>query len=99
MPCALDAMTATTSGAPAAPHLREDLLTPRFYTTEIAKAARTDLEEQRSSFEAMLSEMEADYNRDHFDRRAPLERLGPPLSAKKSTRSETFIWGLNRGRP
>ncbi len=75
MPCALDAMTATTSGAPAAPHLREDLLTPRFYTTEIAKAARTDLEEQRSSFEAMLSEMEADYNRDHFDRCAPLERL------------------------
>jgi magnesium-protoporphyrin IX monomethyl ester (oxidative) cyclase len=27
-----------------APHLREDLLTPRFYTTEIEKAAKTDLE-------------------------------------------------------
>ena len=63
-------MTAT------APHLREDLLTPRFYTTELAKAARTDLQEQRPAFEAMLQEMENDYNRDHFDRRAPLDRLG-----------------------
>jgi magnesium-protoporphyrin IX monomethyl ester (oxidative) cyclase len=59
----------------AAPHLREDLLTPRFYTTEIAKAARTDLEAERPAFEAMLGEMEADYNRDHFDRKAPLDRL------------------------
>jgi magnesium-protoporphyrin IX monomethyl ester (oxidative) cyclase len=62
-------MTAT------APHLREDLLTPRFYTTELAKAARTDFQEQRPAFEAMLQEMETDYNRDHFDRKAPLDRL------------------------
>jgi magnesium-protoporphyrin IX monomethyl ester (oxidative) cyclase len=61
--------------APAAPHLRENLLTPRFYTTEIGKAARTDIEGQRAEFDAMLGEMEADYNRDHFDRRAPLDRL------------------------
>ncbi len=59
----------------SAPHLREDLLTPRFYTTEVAKAARTDLTLQRSAFEAMLAEMEADYNRNHFDRKAPLGRL------------------------
>lgn len=62
-------MTAT------APHLREDLLTPRLYTTDLAKAARTDLQEQRPAFEAMLQEMETDYNRDHFDRKAPLDRL------------------------
>jgi magnesium-protoporphyrin IX monomethyl ester (oxidative) cyclase len=62
-------MTAT------APHLREDLLTPRFYTTDLAKAARTDLAGQRPAFEAMLQEMESDYNRDHFDRKAPLDRL------------------------
>jgi magnesium-protoporphyrin IX monomethyl ester (oxidative) cyclase len=62
-------MTAT------APHLREDLLTPRFYTTELAKAARTDLADQRPAFEAMLQEMETDYNREHFDRKAPLDRL------------------------
>ena len=65
----------TAPQAPAAPHLSEDLLTPRFYTTEIAKAARTDLEAERPAFEAMLNEMEADYNREHFDRKAPLDRL------------------------
>lgn len=57
------------------PQLREDLLTPRFYTTEIAKAAQTDLTGQHLAFEAMLGEMEADYNREHFDCRAPLARL------------------------
>lgn len=31
---------ASASASPAAPHLREDLLAPRFYTTEIDKAAR-----------------------------------------------------------
>jgi magnesium-protoporphyrin IX monomethyl ester (oxidative) cyclase len=62
-------MTSTT------PHLREDLLTPRFYTTEINKAARTNLKPKQRYFEAMLQEMAADHNRDHFDRRAPLQRL------------------------
>ena len=65
---------AMTNTLPA-PHLREDLLTPRFYTTEITKAAKTDLAAQRGQFEAMLQEMEADYNREHFDRKAPLDRL------------------------
>ncbi|MFN7821022.1 MAG: magnesium-protoporphyrin IX monomethyl ester (oxidative) cyclase [Cyanobacteriota bacterium] len=57
------------------PFLYENLLTPRFYTTDIAKAALADLSEQRQCFEAMLQEMERDYNRDHFDRRANLDRL------------------------
>jgi CubicO group peptidase (beta-lactamase class C family) len=43
------------AAAGPAPHLREDLLTPRFYTTEIAKAASTDLAGQRAAFEAMLA--------------------------------------------
>jgi magnesium-protoporphyrin IX monomethyl ester (oxidative) cyclase len=59
----------------SAPHLSENLLTPRFYTTEIEKAARTDLAPQQPAFEAMVAEMEADHNRDHFDRKAPLDRL------------------------
>ncbi len=82
-----DPMTATPTSAPsttpAAPHLREDLLTPRFYTTEIAKAARTSLAEQQPAFEAMLGEMRADYNREHFDRKAPLGRLRQLSSAEK----------------
>ena len=79
-----------TTATPAAPHLREDLLTPRFYTTEIAKAARTDLAGQRQAFEAMLSEMEADYNREHFDRRAPLGRL-VNLSPKEKAAYESYL--------
>ena len=83
-------MTATLSAPAAAPHLREDLLTPRFYTTQIAKAARTDLERQRPAFEAMLSEMEADYNRDHFDRKAPLDRLRD-LSPEEKQAYESYL--------
>ncbi|MCP9846833.1 MULTISPECIES: magnesium-protoporphyrin IX monomethyl ester (oxidative) cyclase [unclassified Synechococcus] len=88
-------MTATirqpaAAATPAAPHLREDLLTPRFYTTEIDKAARTDLEQQRPAFEAMLAEMEADHNRDHFDRKAPLDRLRA-LSPEAKTAYESYL--------
>ena len=74
----------------SAPHLREDLLTPRFYTTEIDKAARTSVEENRPVFEAMLAEMEADYNRNHFDRKAPLDRLRD-LSADERVAWESYL--------
>ncbi|CAI8172762.1 MAG: magnesium-protoporphyrin IX monomethyl ester (oxidative) cyclase [Prochlorococcus sp.] len=78
------------SGSQSAPHLREDLLTPRFYTTEIEKAARTSLDEQRPAFEAMLGEMEADYNRNHFDRKAPLDRLGS-LKPEEKVAYESYL--------
>jgi magnesium-protoporphyrin IX monomethyl ester (oxidative) cyclase len=85
-------MTATTitSGTAPAPHLQENLLTPRFYTTEIAKAARTKLDLQRPAFEAMLAEMEADYNREHFDRKAPLDRLRA-LAPEQKTAYESYL--------
>lgn len=79
-----------TTATPAAPHLREDLLTPRFYTTEIDKAARTDLNQERPAFNAMLGEMEADYNRDHFDRKAPLHRL-KDLSPDQKAAYESYL--------
>jgi len=81
---------AIPAATPAAPHLREDLLTPRFYTTEIERAARTDLDGQRQAFDAMLGEMEADYNRDHFDRRAPLDRLRN-LSPEEKEAYESYL--------
>ncbi|EDY37667.1 magnesium-protoporphyrin IX monomethyl ester aerobic oxidative cyclase [Cyanobium sp. PCC 7001] len=81
---------ASTAAAAPAPHLREDLLTPRFYTTDIARAARTDLDSQRAAFEAMLTEMEADYNRDHFDRKAPLARLSS-LSEEEKAAYESYL--------
>lgn len=57
------------------PSLHEDLLTPRLYPTDLPKAARTNLSEQRQCFEAMPQEMERDDNSDHFDRKTNLGRL------------------------
>ncbi len=48
--------------------VQENLLTPRFYTTNFDAAASLDLTPQRQALEAMLAEMRADYNRHHFVR-------------------------------
>ena len=87
--CGVVFTSKVTPPSPAA-HLREDLLTPRFYSTENAKAARTDLSLQRPAFEAMLTEMEADYNRDHFDRKAPLGRFRP-LNSEQKVAYESYL--------
>ncbi len=86
-------MTATITNSPnmrgggkneLPPHLDDNLLTPRFYTTEFDKAAKTDLEIARKDFEAMFKEMEADYNLKHFDRKASLERLNELSTSDKA---------------
>ncbi|MEL7505186.1 MAG: magnesium-protoporphyrin IX monomethyl ester (oxidative) cyclase [Cyanobacteria bacterium J06554_6] len=48
--------------------VEENLLTPRFYTTDFDKVASLDLSEGQEDLEAMRSEMQADYNRHHFVR-------------------------------
>jgi len=58
------AATATKSGKT----IKENLLTPRFYTTNFDVAASLDLSPQQNELEAMLAEMRADYNRHHFVR-------------------------------
>ncbi len=90
-------MTATASRAPVTagrnelpPHLDENLLTPRFYTTEFKKAAKTDLEIARKDFDAIYKEMEADYNLKHFDRKASLERLND-LSPEDKAVYESYL--------
>ena len=92
-------MTATATTKPAMrgagknelpPHLDENLLTPRFYTTEFEKAAKTDLEIAREDFDAMFKEMEADYNLKHFDRKASLDRLNE-LSPKDKAVYESYL--------
>jgi len=80
------------STASSAPHLNEDLLTPRFYTTQIRKAARTDIAPQGEVFAALVQEMENDYNRDHFDRKAPLDRL-QALSPREKEAYESYCEG------
>lgn len=92
-------MTATASASSVSgslgrnelpPHLDENLLTPRFYTTEFDKAAKTDLEIARRDFQAMFNEMEADYNLKHFDRKASLARLNE-LSPKDKSVYESYL--------
>ena len=48
--------------------LRENILTPRFYTTDFETTANLDLSSQDAELQAMLAEMRADYNRHHFVR-------------------------------
>ncbi len=97
----MKSMTATASKEPGLrvdtrgtnqlpPHLDEDLLTPRFYTTEFDKAAKTDLDQAREEFQAMYKEMEADYNRNHFDRKASLDRLDE-LSPEDKAIYESYL--------
>ena len=92
-------MTATATSSPSnevlgrnelPPHLDENLLTPRFYTTEFEKAAQTDLEIARRDFQAMFNEMQADYNLKHFDRKASLERLNE-LSEEDKSVYESYL--------
>ncbi|MGA9383143.1 MAG: magnesium-protoporphyrin IX monomethyl ester (oxidative) cyclase [Phormidium sp.] len=48
--------------------IKENILTPRFYTTDFETAAEMDLSSQETELQAMLAEMRADYNRHHFVR-------------------------------
>ena len=57
---ALPALLPRASVAPAPPHQRAGLLTPRFYTKELTTAARPILDAQQPAFKAMLTAMEVD---------------------------------------
>ncbi|MGI0488215.1 magnesium-protoporphyrin IX monomethyl ester (oxidative) cyclase [Pantanalinema rosaneae CENA516] len=54
--------------------IKENLLTPRFYTTDFDTAAKLDLSAQETELQAMLEEMRADYNRHHFVRNDEFEQ-------------------------
>jgi magnesium-protoporphyrin IX monomethyl ester (oxidative) cyclase len=54
--------------------VEENLLTPRFYTTDFEKAAQMDLSEGEADLKAMVAEMRADYNRYHFVRNEDFEQ-------------------------
>lgn len=53
---------------------QETVLTPRFYTTDFETAASLDLSAQETELKAMLEEMRADYNRNHFVRDEAFEQ-------------------------
>jgi magnesium-protoporphyrin IX monomethyl ester (oxidative) cyclase len=48
--------------------VKETLLTPRFYTTDFDKVAQMDLSEDEKELRAVIAELKADYNRNHFIR-------------------------------
>lgn len=48
--------------------LRDEVLTPRFYTTDIAALDRIDINPVKAEWEALMREMERDPNRSHFKR-------------------------------
>ncbi len=52
----------------------ETLLTPRFYTTDFEAVAQLDLSNHQDDLEAVLAELRADYNRDHFVRNDAFEQ-------------------------
>ncbi|WP_299399057.1 magnesium-protoporphyrin IX monomethyl ester (oxidative) cyclase [Pelagibius sp.] len=58
-----DAVNVTTRQA-----VTEDLISPRFYTTDFAAMDRLDVSSVRSEWDALMAEFRADNNRHHFDR-------------------------------
>lgn len=62
-------MTSTLTPSPVVKAaITENILTPRFYTTDFDKAAGLDLSREEEALQAMVAEMRADYNRYHFTR-------------------------------
>lgn len=63
--------------------LQETVLTPRFYTTDIAAMNRMDVTPVRREWDAMMAEFRSDGNRNHFQRTpefaAELQQLPAPL--------------------
>ncbi|MBD2487463.1 magnesium-protoporphyrin IX monomethyl ester (oxidative) cyclase [Aulosira sp. FACHB-615] len=72
---------------------QETVLTPRFYTTDVEKAANLDLSTQDTELQAMLAEMRADYNRHHFVRDEAFEQSWEHI---KGEARQAFIDYLER---
>ena len=73
--------------------IEENLLTPRFYTTNFEKAASLDLSSHDEELKVMLAEMQADYNRRHFVRDESFERSWEHISGRER---KAFIDYLER---
>jgi magnesium-protoporphyrin IX monomethyl ester (oxidative) cyclase len=62
---------------------KDTVLSPRFYTTDFAAMDRIDISAVRSEWDALLTEMARDPNRNHFKRTQAfenrLEQLEPEL--------------------
>lgn len=61
---------------------KETLLTPRFYTTDFEEMSQLDIQNNKDEFEALLEELRADYNRQHFIRDQEFEQPWDQLNRK-----------------
>lgn len=73
--------------------VEENLLTPRFYTTDFEKAANLDLSLGEEDLQAMLTEMRADYNRHHFTRNDDFKQAWDHIEGEER---QAFIEYLER---
>lgn len=73
--------------------VEENLLTPRFYTTDFEKAAAMDLTAGEADLQAMLAEMRADYNRHHFVRDESFQQTWENLQGEER---QAFVDYLER---
>lgn len=72
-----------TIGIPGAPSqsqttkmaVDDDLLTPRFYTTDFDELDRTDVSSVRDEWDALLAEMKSDPNNGHFRRNEEWDKI------------------------
>ena len=49
--------------------VHDDLISPRFYTTDFDEIAKMDISPNEDELEAILEEFRVDYNRHHFVRK------------------------------
>jgi magnesium-protoporphyrin IX monomethyl ester (oxidative) cyclase len=71
--------------------IKDTLLTPRFWTTDFQELETLDIKEQEPEFKAMLQELIADYNRNHFVRDDQFEESFERLSGEERTLFLKFL--------
>lgn len=87
-------MVSTVSPSPSVKTaVEENLLTPRFYTTDFDKAAQMDLSAGEADLQAMVAEMRADYNRYHFVRNEAFDQAWDHIQGEER---QAFIDYLER---
>ncbi len=63
--------------------VQETLLTPRFYTTDFEAVANLDISANETELRAIVEELHADYNRDHFVRDEEFKQSWDHITGEK----------------
>ena len=71
--------------------MEETMLSPRFYTTDFAEVDKVDVSGVREEWDALISEMESDPNRNHFKRTDEFDNILGTLSPELRTEFVDFL--------